>query len=296
MGAGAGCDIEIKNCNVVSVDSVDLQGAKLEVDGWYAGITVDCIIKLVGTIRVSSYYDSTGDIEEVSMTVRNVTIQLDIGNGNNSEVLTAEAIDRFENQFDGDIESITEQFLPILTVADIDPNYLRSELSYGVNYTGDGRFGGGWVGSTFSGDFEIDEVDSHSGYNPIGGYSCSVDDEMVIDFIDKAKYGDNIEYTVFYNGDIMETYNTLDEAIVALKDEILADVENADLYECYVESAYYFLRNGSIDNYEFDTDIDSAQVEYRASDDADFDFDGLADAVDEMNDENDIGIDEGFDI
>lgn len=296
MGAGAGCDIEIKDCNVNSVGEINLQNATLEVDKWYVTITFDCDIKMDGTVRVSSYYHSTGDIEEVALTVNNISLALDFGNGNDDRILTPEAVDRFESQFDGDINSLWEDFIPILTVNDIDPNYLKDELRYGNNYDGTGSFGGGWVGSTFSGQMEIDDVDSHSGYNPISGYACSVDDEFVIDYIDKAKYGYNIEYTAFYNGEIFETYNELDEAIDALRKEILADPTDADLYDCYVESSYYYLRNGSVDGYEYESDFDYAQVEYRADSDPDYNFEAVAEVAEEIDDEFAVPIDEDFDI
>ena len=298
MGAGAGCTIEISNSRVNDVDPISLEGATLDVGKWSASITLNCKIYIEGSIEVSSYNYSSGEVEEVSMTVDNVTLNLGIGDGNNGEILTADAIDRFEEQFDGDIESIWEDFLPILTVDDIDPLYIRDVLLHDRNnsFDGSGKFGGGWIGVTFAGAFDIDEVDEKSGYNSISGYSAHVNEDFVIDYLDKAKYGDNIEYTAFYNGDILDTYNELDEAINALKAEILADLGAVDPEECYVESNYYYLRNGSVGNYEYESDWDYSEVEYCADSDPDFDFETLSDISNEIDEENDVGIGEDFDI
>jgi len=233
------------------------------------------------------------------MTVNQVTIYLGIGRNYNNEIFTAEAISRFETQFGRDIDELYEELLPIITVDDISPAFIEDVLSgtiSGCNYNGTGRFGGGWIGVKFAGAFEITDIDSSNGNDDITGYACSVDEGFVIDYIDKAKYGDNIEYTAFYNGDILDTYNDLDEAISALKSEILEDISAADPYDCYVERNYYFLRNGSVDNYEYESDWYNSEVEYCADSDSDFDFEALADLSSEIDDDFDVGIDEGFDI
>ena len=296
MGAGAGCDITIKDCKVNSVDDINLQNATLEVDGWNVTITLDCAVHMDGTVNVASYYDGSGDIEEVALTVTNISLGLDFGSGEDDDILTAEAIDRFENQFDDDINSLWEDFLPLLTVNDIDPEYLKRELSSGENYTGTGKIGGGWTGFTFEGQMEIDDVDSRSGYNPVGGYTCSIDEQFVIDYIDAAKYGDNQEYTAYYNNDILDTYTTEEEAITALKQEILANIPAADLSNCQVERTYYWLRNGNVDNFEYESDVDAGVVVYSADNDPDFNFEGVAEAIEELNEEDDVGVDEGFDM
>lgn len=295
MGAGAGCTIEVKDCSVIDVGSISLQTADIYTDSWNCTLRLDCNVKVSGTVNISSYDYGSGDVEEVAFTVKSVSMDLGIGNGYNHEILTDEAIDRFEEQFDGDIEDIWEKFLPELTVDDLEIGYIMDQLSSGYNYAGSGAFGSGWVGVTFDGEFEIDDVDSHSGYNQIEEYTASIDEDFVIDYLDKAKYGDNIEYTAFYNGDILDSYNDLDEAIDALKSEILKDISAADLPECYVERHFYYLNNGSVDNYEYASDWDF-EVEYCADSDSDFDFEALADISSELDEENDVDIDEGFDI
>ena len=297
MGAGAGCDIFIKDCQVAEVEDINLQDATLEVDRWNATITLGCRVKMDGTVKVSSYYASTGDIEEVALTVTKVSLGLDLGSGNDASVLTPEAVNRFESQFGDDINSIWEQYLPILTVNDIDPEYLKRERAYGVNYDGTGKFGGGWTRSAFTGQVEITDVDSHSGYNSISGYTGSIDEEFVIDYIDKARYGDNEVYFAYYDdADIGDTYDTLDEAVAALKEMILDNLTAADPYSCYVEKTYYYLVNGSVDNYEYEYDYDYVTREYTAASDPEFDFESLAEAAEELDEESDVGLPEDYDI
>ena len=293
MGAGAGCTITISNSRVLSVGDVSLQDAALEVDRWSGALTLDCDVAIEGTINISSYYYGSGDVEEVAMKVQSVSLDLGFGNGYNRDILTEEATERFEEEFDGDIESIWEDFLPELTVNDINPLYVKDLLQKEAFFDGEGRFGGGWIGVTFKGDFEITDVDSHNGYNPVGSFGAQVVEEFVVDYLDKAKYGDNLEYTAYYNGDILDTYNTEEEAIAALKQEISEDIAAADPSECYVERTYYILTNGSVGNYEYDSDLDSAEVVYTA--DSDF-SDDLYNAVDELEEENNPDVDEGFDI
>ena len=293
MGAGAGCTIKIKNCEVVDIGEINLQGATLDTQKWSASLIIPCSIKLSGTVNVSSYYDTTGDIEEVAMTVDSVVLYLGFGENYNKDILTADAVSRFESQFGGNIEDITEEILPVLTVSDIDPEFIRSELDYGNYYEGSGNFGGGWVRSTFDGAFEITDVNSSNGYNDITDYTGSIDEAFVIEYIDVARYGDNLEYTTFYNGEPIDIYGDLDEAIAALKREIEANLAGTDPYECYVVSSYYFLTNGSVGNYEYESDFDSSTVEYRATDDY---SDELFDTIDELDAENDTGIDEDYDV
>lgn len=293
MGAGAGCTIEISNSRVKSVDDVLLQDATLETGDYSATLTLNCKVAIEGTINVSSYYYGSGDVEEVAMTVDSVSLDLGFGNGYNRDILTVGAAEHFETMFDGDIDSIWEDVLPILTVDDIDPEYVKDLLQKEAFFDGEGRFGGGWIGVTFEGAFEINDVDSHNGYNPVGSFAAHVDEEFVIEYLDKAKYGDNLEYTAYYNGDILDTYNTEKEAIEALKQEISEDIANADPSDCYVERTYYILTNGSVDNYEYETDFDSAEVVYTA--DSDF-SDALLDTVEELDEEYNPNFDEGFDI
>lgn len=293
MGAGAGCTITLSNTRVNQVSDVSLADAILDVREYGASITLDCNVGIEGTINIASYYDGSGDVAEVSMTVTSVSLDLGIGNGYDEDILTAEAADRFEEQFGGNINDIWEDFLPELTVEDIDPAYIKDQLQKEAFFDGEGRFGGGWVGTTFKGDFEISDVDGHNGYNPVTSFGARVNEDFVIDYLDKAKYGDNVEYTAFYNGDILDTYNSEEEAIDALKQEISANVSAANPYDCYVERTYYYLTNGSVGNYEYESDFDNAELVYNAENDF---SDDLYNAIDELDEEAGPEVDEGFDI
>lgn len=291
MGAGAGYTIEVNDAKVVS--SVDVSTFTLEKDGGYCTATVSCDVKLSATLSGGSYYDGIGEIANVALTVSSVVIALSFGNGFNDDLLTPEAVAKYEGQFGEDINSLWRELVDVVEPSDININFIREEMSYGINYNGEARLGGGWVGSTFDGTFTA-ELDGRDGSNELLSAAMSVDEDFVIDFIDKAKYGDNLEYTVFYNDDIMDSYSEKDEAIAALKEEIFSDIENADPYGCYVEENRYYLRDGGVDTYEYETDWDYSEVVYSA--DADIDFDAVTDLIDEMNEENNPGIDEDFDI
>lgn len=291
MGAGAGYTIEVSDAKVVS--SVDVSTFTLEKDGGYCTATVPCDVKLSATLSGGSYYDGIGEIANVALTVSSVVIALEFGNGFNDDLLTPEAIDKYERQFGEDINSLWRELVDVVEPSDININFIREEMSYGINYNGEARLGGGWVGSTFDGTFTA-ELDGRGGSNELLSADMSVDEDFVIDFIDKAKYGDNLEYTVFYNDDIMDSYSEKDEAIAALKEEIFSDIENADPSGCYVEENRYYLRDGGVDTYEYETDWDYSEVVYSA--DADIDFDAVTDLIDEMDEENNPGIDEDFDI
>lgn len=291
MGAGAGYTIEVSDAKVVS--SVDVSTFTLEKDGGYCTATVPCDVKLSATLSGGSYYDGIGEIANVALTVSSVVIALSFGNGFNEELLTPEAVAKYESQFDTDINDLWRELVDVVEPSDININFIREEMSYGINYNGEARLGGGWVGSTFDGTFTA-ELDGRDGSNELLSADMSVDEDFVIEFIDKAKYGDNLEYTVFYNDDIMDSYPEKDEAITALKNEILSDIENVDPEGCYVEENRYYLRDGGVDTYEYETDWDYSEVVYSA--DTDFDFDAIADIISEMDEENNPDFDEGFDI
>ena len=99
---------------------------------------------------------------------------------------------------------------------------------------------------------------------------------MVIDFIDKAVTGDNVEYDVYFNGDVLDGYDELDKAIEALKEYINKEIadgkaEDINFSECTVERYPYYLRNGSEDYWEYETDFDVDDfVEYTADSDPDY--------------------------
>lgn len=293
MGAGAGYTIKVSN--VERPSTIDISDFTITKDSGYCTAEVPCNVKISATLSGGSYYDSIGEIEDVALTVSSVVIALGFGNGFNEELLTSEAIAKYEAQFGADINDLWRELVEVVEPSDIDINFIREEMSYGINYEGEARLGGGWVGSTFDGTFTA-ELDGRDGSNELLSATMSVDEKFVTEFIDKAKYGDNQEYTAYYNGDILESYTTLDEAVEALKNEILEDPMAADLYDCYVECARYYLVNGSENNWEYETDYDYATIEYNADSDPDFDFEALAEAAEELNEENDVGIDEDFDI
>ena len=276
MGAGAGYSITLKDCELTSISDISRKDITLEKSGGYCSATVKFNAKLDATVSAESYYDGTGDIENVEVEVTSATLDLGIGNGYNGEILTPEAVEKYEAQFDTDIDSLWKELIEVLTVDDLDISYIKDELSNGSNYEGESdTLSAGWVHSTFDGEFELDDIDSRSGYNTIENATCRIVWDAVIDYIDKAVTGDNEEYTVFYNDDIADTYDTLDEAIKALKgmidDEIAKGNADSIIFdECTVERSYYYLRNGGKDTYEYESDWDYSEVEYAADSDDDY--------------------------
>ena len=255
MGAGAGYTIEVKDARIVG--DIQINSFDVEESGNWQITTVSCVVPIVGSVQGSSYMYGFGWIEDVAMTVNSIVINF-----------------------------YKSEEYPTVTEADI-----LEVLNNSRNYNGSGSYGGGWSHVKFGGDLEI---------SPEGGYpddvsevSMQIDEEFVIDFIDVAVQGDNIEYTAFYNDEIFETYSTLEEAIDALKQEISEDIGAADPSRCYVESNYYYLTNGGVDTFEYESDWDYSQVEYTAEDDF---SDDLYDVIDELDEENEPGIDEDFDI
>ena len=255
MGAGAGYTIETKNVRIDGDITINSFNIN-EVGDWQV-TTVSCTVPIVGSVRGSSYNYGFGAIEDVAMTVNRIIINF----------------------------YKSEEF-PTVTEADI-MEVLRNR----ANYEGKCVYGGGWSHVKFEGDLEISTNSDYS--DDVEGILIQIDEDFVIDFIDVAVQGENIEYTAFYNDEVFETYNTLEEAINALKQEISEDVGAADPSRCYVESSYYYLINGGVNTFEYENDWDYSQVEYNAEDD----FSGdLYDAIDELDEENEPDVDEGFDI
>ena len=92
----------------------------------------------------------------------------------------------------------------------------------------------------------------------------------------------------------MRAFNDLSDLFAALiSSEISANVSAANPYDCYVERAYYFLTNGSVGNYEYESDFDNATIVYNAENDF---SDDLYNAIDELGEEAGPEVDEGFDI
>lgn len=272
---GAGYTIEVSDCNFESMANISAQDITLEKEGGYCSANIKCDIKLNVTLSGGSYYDSIGNIENVALTVTDVKFDLNFGNGINSEILTDVAVEKYENQFDTDIEDLWKELIDVVEVEDIDLEYIMDSLSYGQYYTGNASLGGGWIGSTFTGEFTVEEIDSRSGYNDIESYTAFIPSEMVVDFIDKAKYGDNVQYTVYESDGVYDSYATEEEAITALKDyldSIIAkgEADSIDFYDCYVERSYYYLVDGREDTYEYEDDYDNAEMVYAADGDPDY--------------------------
>ena len=294
MGAGAGYTLELKDCSdVILGDAINGKDLTLEKEGGSCAVIIKGdVCQLTSTVNAASDYYGTDDIKNVAIKITEVVLDLGIGNGYNQEILTEEAVEKYEKQFcnkkefcdeedfqyeEGphDINDLWKELIEVLTIEDIDKNYIKSELSEASNYAGSGNLGGGWVHSTFDGNFELDRINSRSGYNSIDKITGQVVSQMVIDFIDQAVTGDNVEYDVYFNGDGLDGYDELDKAIEALKEYInkeIADgnVEDINFSECTVER-YYYLRNGSEDNWEYETDFDvDNYVEYTADSDPDY--------------------------
>lgn len=273
MGAGAGYTIEVEDCEFKSMaEIIPSDVVSMEKSGGYCSVTVKTDIKLVATLTGGSYYDSIGNIANVALTVTEVKLSLDFGSGINSEILNASSVEKFEEQFDTDIESLWKELVDVVEIEDLDLDYIKYELNNGRYYEGSASLGGGWIGSTFDGEFEVKDVDSNSGYNDIESYIAFIPSDMVVSFIDEAKYGDNVQYTAYYNREGIESYSTEEEAINALKDYIdgviaKGNVEDVDFENCDVEREYYFLIDGGEDTYMYETDFDNTEIVYSADTD-----------------------------
>lgn len=277
MGAGAGYNLILSDCesvntvNAINITDIDLEKS----DGWCSVRVKGDLCTLDATVSSDSYYYGSGDIENVEVVITEAVLDLGIGNGYNEDILTPEAVEKYEEQFDTDINSLWKELIDVMTIDDVDINYIKNELADGRNFNGSGNLGSGWIHQTFDGTFTLDAMDDRSGYNLIVEATGFIVWDAVTEFIDKAVQGDNVEYTVFWNGDIFETYNTLEEAKAALKKELddtiaKGDVDSIDFPECQIESSYYYLRNGGESTYEYESDFDNSEIEYSADADPDY--------------------------
>ena len=259
MGAGAGYTIETKDVKIVG--DIAINSFEVEQDGSWLVAKVDCNVPIVASVRAESYMYGCPYIEDVPMTVTGISINY---------MQTAE--------------------YPDVTEEDI-----REVLGNTYNYIGQGVYGGGWTHSTFDGEVELKQFTKLDYTNDINSVDISINDQGVIEFIDLAVQGENLEYEIYVNGEPIESYSTEKEAIAALKEEVLNTLseegaDSVDFYDSYVESHYYILLNAIG---ETDIDLDSSQIVYRAEEDF---SDDLLDAVGELEEENNPDIDTGFDI
>lgn len=253
MGAGAGYTVEVKNSDVKSVDvgSIVIENLTIDKTGpltWLIA-NVSCDVDVVGDVRAESYYYGCDWISDVNFKVVHADIDLGIGNGYNSSVLRPDSVARFEEQFDTDIESLYKEIIPLITPDDIDYSYIAEQLKSNGFYDGSGVVGGGYIHSTFDGEVELTDLDSYDGYNGIYKAAIIIQDKNVVDFIDLAVLGDNVQYVTLENYDVIDAYNTESEAIDALKeyirDEVLTKypIDDVDFSAYTVREEFYYMAN-----------------------------------------------------
>ena len=276
MGAGAGYTISVKDCDVVDLNESSIRIVKL--GDWDNGLVrggsaiVECDIKITGSVSAESYYYGCDYIEDVPMSVVSAEVNLGFGNGFNKEILTREAVSKYTSQFGvDDIESLYEELIDNVTVNDIDMSYVVDVLKHDIsNLTGKGSYGGGWVHSTFDGEFELDDIDDRSGYNDTYNLMIQINNANVVEFIDKAVTGDNIQYLAWDDNDVIDAFNTEKEAIDALieyiRDEVLTKypIEDVDFSAYTVQEEFYYMTDA--ENYG---DADLGEVVWTA-DESDF--------------------------
>lgn len=277
MGAGAGYTVTIKNSTVgnISIDNVELQKdtSGKEFFHW-CNVDVNGAIEITGDVKIASYYDGCDFVKDVPMICTHCNIDLDIGNGYNDQILTAEAIEKYEAQFGIPVNDMYKELIEVIELQDIDPEYIK-ECIRDSSFDGEARMGGGWVDSTFEGKIEDLDTSSNSGYGYqyVDSADLIITDGGVVEFLDLAKYGDNIEYEVIYNGEIFEVYTSENAAIDELKAEIneaikIGGPESVDFGDCYVTFRYWQLLNSAG---EVDTDYPSGDdIVYTADGDADY--------------------------
>lgn len=236
MGAGAGYSIETKDVKIVG--DIQITSFNVEADKWWLSTKVHCIIPILASVRADSYMYGCPWIENVSMTVTGIEIN----------------------------------FMKTEEYPDVTEDMIREVLENPVNYWGKGVYGGGWTHSKFDGEYEIKQFSKVDYMDDIDSVEIKIDDELVVDFIDLAVQGENLEYEVIFNDDAIESYESEDEAIQALKatiNDTIAEYgpEGVNFNNCYVEQMYWILLNGEGED---DLDVDSVYRVYNASDDPDY--------------------------
>lgn len=263
MGAGAGYTIAVKDVKItgdVELTSFRKVGEDSNMMFRYDVIECNCNIPIIGSIKADSYMYGCDWIKDVPMTVTGVTIN-------------------FLKDVDGDIPILEADIMPILENT--------------VNYIGDGVYGGGWTHSTFDGVFEISPDGDYA--DDVSDVIINIENKYIIDFIDLAVQGDNKEYEVVLNGEPVDSFEDQDEAIEQLdawiRDEIAENgIDSIDFSECFVEELYWQ------ENVKGEIDIIDPwynNIMYRPDP---ADFEEFAESVDELGEETNPGIDEGFDI
>lgn len=242
MGAGAGYTVEVKDSDVKSVDvgSIVIENLTVDKTGPLTWLTanVSCDVDVVGDVRAESYYYGCDWISDVNFKVVHADIDVGIGNGYNSSILRPDSVVKFEEQFDADIESLYEEIIPLITPDDIDYSYIAEQLKSNGFYDGSGVVGGGYVHSTFDGEVELTDIDNHDGYNGIYKATIIIQDKNVVDFIDEAVRGDNVTYAALEDYDILDSFNTEEEAIDYITGYIREQLSNYDDPEVFDFSAY----------------------------------------------------------
>ena len=99
MGASAGYTIKVSDCVVDKVSSVFGGDITFSKSKGSVVATIRTDIKATATLLADSYYHTSGEIEQVALNIVSVNLDLDIGNGHNSEILTSEAIEKYETEF-----------------------------------------------------------------------------------------------------------------------------------------------------------------------------------------------------
>ena len=276
MGAGAGYTISVKDCDVVDLNESSIRIVKL--GDWDNGLvrggsaTVECNIKINGSVAANSYYYGCDYIDGVDMTILSADVNLGFGENFNKEILTQEAVSKYTSQFGvDDVEELYEELIDNVTVNDIDMSYIVDVLKHDIsNLTGKGSYGGGWVHSTFDGEFELDDIDDRSGYNDTYDLTVQINNANVVEFIDLAVRGDNVQYVALDDYDIIDAFNTEKEAIDALKeyirDTVLTEyaIDDVDFSAYTVQEEFYYMTDA--ENYG---DSDWGEVVWTA-DESDF--------------------------
>ena len=298
MGVGAGYTIEVRDCKFTSIEKFE----PISVDDGL--LEIDCIANAIGDIKGDSYYYSSDWVRDVPMVVTNIFLnygELFDSYKVDPNMITSEAADRIlrelQNELDYDADSIQdvyfdEDFTSRLTVNDFNIDEIkRLLLSSYFDFGGSADLGGGWSHSTFTGDFTITcerpFVDE--------SYSIEIPNKYIVEFIDLALTGDNKIYNVVFNGVGEDDSDDVDDAILRLgeliRDEIVQNgIDSVDFAHCYVEELYW---TEDVDGNQDFIDPWYDNIVYRADDS---DFEDLQDAVGELNEEDDTGVDEGFDI
>lgn len=237
MGAGAGYTITTNNISLdgnVTINSFDV---KAEND-WLT-TTVDCNVPLIGEVKAASYNYGCDYVKDVHMIATKMIIN----------------------------------FLKSTEYPEVTEDMIREVLENTTNYEGEALYGGGWIHSTFDGEFTLTDWLHYSYADDINSVTMIIPDTYVKEYLDRAVTGDNISYTVIYNGEIYEGFSDEDDAIRTLKDLIdeaikISGPESVDFSDSYVEWAYDILLNE-----DGETDVDfpyGNNVVYTADGDEDY--------------------------